>query len=347
MTSGSPTIVLCGAGMIAGAHAAAAALLQMPIIGVASRSAERTTEQAERLGTAALSYEDLPAGGDIVVISTPPQCHAAHTIAMLRTGAAVVVEKPLCTTLDDADAMLAAAAASAQRVLYAENLAYAPMVAKLLAMTPAMGPLNSLEVRTLQTLPTWGEFTSDEWGGGALFDLGVHPLALAVLVAGASRAGPVVSVSATMRGGEGHNSDEHAEVELKFGSGLIGHVVSSWQAIEGQTWDIQVSSASSVLRGDFWPSPSLEHNGDAVRLPAGTPPLPLIEELGYAGQLRSFRDDLASGTTPFMDVAFGRLILDIVCAAYQSAGRGGAPESVPFRGDRSRTPLQLWHAGST
>jgi len=43
-----------------------------------------------------------------------------------------------------------------------------------------------------------------------------------------------------------------------------------------------------------------------------------------------------------MDAAFGRKVLDIVCAAYASAGRGGAPEAVPFTGPRDRTPLQLW-----
>jgi len=44
-----------------------------------------------------------------------------------------------------------------------------------------------------------------------------------------------------------------------------------------------------------------------------------------------------------MDVEFGRLILDIVCAAYRSAGHGGTSESVPFTGPRDKTPLELWH----
>src|SRR5262249_7628233 len=120
-------------------------------------------------------------------------------------------------------------------------------------------------------------------------------------------------------------------------------VVSSWQSGPGQTWDAQLSSATDVLRVDFWPRPTLEHNGEPVMVMPSMLPLPFIEELGYLDQLRSFGDDITSHTTPFMDVAFGRLILDIVCAAYQSAGRGGAAESVPFTGRRDRTPLELWH----
>ncbi len=338
-----PRIGLWGAGMISGAHGAAATFLGMPIVGVASRTIERAAQQAERFSTVAMSYAELPGTAEIVVVSTPPQMHAADTLLLLESGAAVVVEKPLCTTLADADALVAAAAANGQRVLYAENLAYAPVVRELIAQASRLGPLTHLEVRTLQTLPTWGDFTSDEWGGGALFDLGVHPLALAVLCAATNGAGPVVSVRATLRGGAGHNSDEHAEVELTFRSGLVGRVISSWQNESGQTWDVQLSSATGVLRAEFWPAPTLERDGERVPMPTSTMPIAFIEDLGYLTQLSDFVEDIAGGRTPFMDVGFGRLILDIVCAAYWSAGHGGIDEAVPFIGPRDKTPLQLWH----
>ncbi|MEO6126083.1 MAG: Gfo/Idh/MocA family oxidoreductase [Ilumatobacteraceae bacterium] len=345
--SDTPSIGLYGAGMISGAHAAAATLLQMPIVGVASRSVERAEQQAGRLRTKALSYAELPGGADVVVVSTPPQCHATDAMAMLAAGAAVVLEKPLCTTLVDADALVEAAAGG--RLLYAENLAYAPIFTTLLTMVPELGSVDHLEIRTIQSLPTWGEFTSDAWGGGALFDLGVHPLGIALLVGAAAGAGQVVSVSCHLLGGEGHNSDEHAEVTLTFGGGLVATVISSWQATtylghDTQVWDVQVSSPSGVLRGDFWPRPSLEHNGDPVAIPTSTADVPFIEEFGYAGQLAAFANDIATGAAPFMNAAFGRVVLDVVCAAYQSAGRDGVSEAVPFTGDRSKTPLELWHA---
>ncbi len=335
-------LALWGAGMISGAHAAAATRLGLPITAVASRTSDRSAKMAARLGTVAAAYDDLPGAADIVAISTPPQLHAADAIRMLDAGAAVIVEKPLCTTLADADSMVLAAAAHGNRVLYAENLAYAPVVETLLGEAAGMGPIDHMEIRTLQSLPTWGDFTSDAWGGGALFDLGVHPLAIAVLAAGANGAGPVTAVRAELHGGQGHNSDEHAEVWLTFRSGLVGHVVSSWQHPDGQVWDVQLSSPSTVLRADFWPRPSLERNGDPVAIEFDDSAAPFITELGYTGQLAAFLDDIAAGRAPFMDVGFGRLILDIVCASYQSAGRG-QPEAVPFQGDRAKTPLQLWH----
>jgi hypothetical protein len=42
-----------------------------------------------------------------------------------------------------------------------------------------------------------------------------------------------------------------------------------------------------------------------------------------------------------MIAAFGRDILEIVCAAYQSAC-SGEPVTFPFAGDRSATPNELW-----
>ena len=156
---------------------------------MASRSTERASTLAEKFRATAVTYADLPGDADIVVVATPPQCHAADAIRLLDAGAAVLLEKPLCRTLEEADRLVAAAARHGGRLLYAENLAYAPIVQRMIALAPRVGALTHLEVRTLQGLPTWGAFTTDEWGGGALFDLGVHPLAIALLVANAAGEG--------------------------------------------------------------------------------------------------------------------------------------------------------------
>ncbi|MCU1501671.1 MAG: oxidoreductase domain protein, partial [Ilumatobacteraceae bacterium] len=201
-----------------------------------------------------------------------------------------------------------------------------------------------LEARTLQELPTWGAFTSDEWGGGALFDLGVHPLALVLLLAGAAGEGRPQAVSAALRGGTGHGSDEHAEVQLHFASGLRAHVVSSWQGPADAVWDVQAASDTGVLRLELLPAISLEHDGEPVALPEPTAPIPVVEQFGYLGQLRALSADIAAGRTPVMSAAFGRDVLQVVCAAYASAGLGGELVALPFGGRRDLTPLELWRA---
>jgi predicted dehydrogenase len=337
------TLALCGAGMISVAHASAASLLGVPVVAVASRDPRTAVARTEQTGGTAVLYDELPAGADIVAVCTPPGKHAEHTLQALRAGAAVILEKPLCTTLDDADAIVDAAEAAGHRLLYAENLAYAPVVRALLDRVPLLGAIEHLEVRSIQSLPTWGEFTSVEWGGGALFDLGAHPLAIALLCASAAGCGDVVSVSATLLGGEGHSSDEHAEVTLRFASGLTARVVSSWQGADTPQWDVQVASPTGVLRAEFQPAPTLEHDGEPVELAPTRPELGGLEWAGYLGQVASFLADIDSGATPFMDATFGRTVLEVTCAAYWSAGQDGTEVPLPFAGPRHQTPLQLWH----
>ena len=335
-------VALQGAGMIAMAHAAATRFLGHELVAVASRTPDRAEKLVSVFGGKVVTYDDLPGGADIVVVSTPPQCHADDAIRLLDAGVAVLLEKPLCRTLDEADDLVAAAARNGGRLLYAENLTYAPIVQRMVSLANRVGTPTHLEVRTLQGLPDWGAFTTDEWGGGALFDLGVHPLAIAMLLANVAGEGRVVAVSAELRGGEGHGSDEHADVTLHFRSGFTAHVVSSWQFGPDQVWDAQLAGDQGVVRAELAPTVRLEFNGDEVALPVPTTAVPILEQYGYVAQLRALVDDVRARREPLMSATFGREVLQVVLAGYQSAGLGGSPVSLPFEGRRDRTPLQLW-----
>jgi predicted dehydrogenase len=328
--------------MIAMAHAAATRFLGHDLTLVTSRTPERAEKIVQTLGGTVATYADLPGDSDVVVVATPPQCHADDAIRLLDAGVAVLLEKPLCTTLEQADALVAAAARNGGRLLYAENLAYAPVVQRMVTLAPKVGRATHLEVRTLQGLPDWGAFTTDEWGGGALFDLGVHPLAIAMMLANVAGEGRVTGVSATLLGGEGHGSDEHADVTLHFRSGFTARVVSSWKAGPEPVWDAQLAGEQGVVRAELMPTVRLEFNGDEVALPATTAPVPILEQAGYVAQLRALVDDVAAGREPTMSAAFGREVLQVVMAGYASAGQGGQQVSLPFEGPRDRTPLQLW-----
>ena len=338
-------VALCGAGWVAAAHAAAARQLGLPVVAVASRNPDRAAKLAAVADATAVTYDELPAGADLVAIATPPQCHADDAIRMLEAGASVLLEKPLCRTLHEADRIVAAAAAHGGRLLYAENLAYSPVVQRMVALAPRVGRVTNLEVRSLQGLPTWGEFTTDDWGGGALFDLGAHPLAVALLLANAAGEGRPVAVAATLRGGDGHHSDEHAEVRLRYRSGMIAHVVASWQAGPGPQWDAQLAGDNGVVRAELLPVQSLEFNGDEVALPSARGQLPMLDQLGYTAQLHALIGDIAAGNEPAMSARFGREVLQITLAAYWSAGRRGNEVELPFTGPPDLTPLQLWRQG--
>jgi predicted dehydrogenase len=332
-------LALAGAGWVAAVHGIAAGALDgVSISHVASRTPERAEEAAARLGASACTYDELPAGADGVIVCSPPALHAAHAHRALAAGAPVLVEKPLCTTLADADALVAAAGEGA-RIAYAENLVHAPVVRAAVEQARLIGALTHLRVRAVQSRPDWGDFLTEGWGGGVLFDLGVHPLAVALLLAAPARP---VQVSATLEGADDHPVDEHAEVRLRFDSGLVAHVTASWRGEDLPVWDAEAASPGGVVRAELLPDVVLERDGDPVRLPPvpeGVPPQ--LEALGYLPQLASFARDIAEDRVPTVGAAFGRSLLDVVCAAYAAAGTG-RPEALPFGGSRQLTPLQLW-----
>jgi predicted dehydrogenase len=334
-----PTIALCGAGMIAGVHALAAQQLGFPVVFVASRDQQRATRRARELGCRVIDYGQLPGGADIVIVATPPALHFDHAVQALERQAAVIVEKPLVTTLNEADRLVMIAERHGNRLLYAENLLFAPSVQTLMSRIPDCGPLSHISLRAVQSAPTWGGFLKPGWGGGVLFDLGVHPLALAILIGRQSGAGEVVAVQARLRG-EGTDTD--AVVTLTYANGLTANVHASWEGGDVANWDVQLASSNSALRLELLPTISLEHNGDAITLPAAHGPHPFIEQLGYVNQLRLAATAFNHSVAPTSDVRFGRWLMEIVCAAYVSASQGSQRVEVPSNCDRHKTPRQLW-----
>jgi predicted dehydrogenase len=331
------TLAFAGSGRITIVHALAAQALGLPVGAVASRDAAHAAERAEQVGARVTTYDALPGDADLIVVATPPRRHASDCLRALDGGAAVLVEKPLCTTLTEADRLVA----HGGRLVYAENLAFAPVVEQAVALTRGLGPLRHLEVRSMQGRPDWGDFLTTDWGGGALFDLGVHPVAVALLLAAPAR---VVEVSAVLEGADDIDVDEHAEVRLRFDSGLTANVVASWRVAPG-VWDLQAASDAGVVRAELIPAMTLERDGEAVALaPPRAGVIPELDAFGYVRQLE-VAAAVAAGSVTHMDAAFGRRVLDVVCAAYASAGRGGTAEPVPFTGSRDRSPWELWRSG--
>jgi myo-inositol 2-dehydrogenase / D-chiro-inositol 1-dehydrogenase len=336
-------IALAGTGHMATMHALVAE--QTPgvrVTRVATRTPEAPSGRAGRLGGRLCGYDELPAGADVVVVTTPPARHASDALASLARGAAVILEKPLATTLAQADALVEAAG---PRLGYAENLAFAPVVTRAVALAHQLGPLHHVDARLLRDRPAWGGFLTEAWGGGVLFDLGAHPLALVLLLADAGPTGAdrVVGVQAHLEGEDEVAVDTYAEVRLTFASGLRGTVEASWRARDA-VLDFQAAADGGVVRGEMLPGLVIEHNGQPQALPPARPGLsnPQIEQFGYLGQLTGFVDDFAAGRQPEMDAAFGRLVLEVICAAYASAGAAETVVPLPFSGARDRTPLELW-----
>ena len=322
-------LVIAGAGWAGAVHLASGGRSVSHVL-------SRTTDSAERLAAqvtaVAGTYAELPSKADAVIVASPPEHHAEFAVAALDRGLAVLIEKPLCSTLEEADALISAAERSTILAGYAENLLFAPAVDAALAHRARIGPLRHLSIRALQPPPDWGHFLEPLTDGGALFDLGAHPLALALAAAGSDP----VAVSAVLRSSRPDGADDLASVRLRFADALVAEIEVSWLSAEA-TWDLQAAADDGVVRLELLPEIRLELDGEDAT-PTDTDPL---VALGYRGQVSGFVDALEGRGGRVCPLGFGRLVLDVICAAYLSAGTGEEVQ-LPFAGRRDLTPLQLW-----
>lgn len=327
-----PTLALAGAGYIAVVHALAAPVAGLRVVSVASAGGSSARHLAGELDARRVRPEQLPAGADVLVVATPPPSHVELALAGVAGGARVLVEKPVAPTLAEADRLVAAANEGVVRV--AENLLHAPVWRALMGRRDALGELGHLSVRTLQPPPDWGHFAQPLEHGGVLYDLGPHPVALVLDLAG----DPPVAVSAELSSTRSDGADDDARLQLRFGSGLVAELHVSWTAPE-VTWDLQAAGPTGVLRLELLPEVVLEHDGDVVEvsLRHGAPDARL-EQLGYVDQLA----DLLAPSPGGQDAASARDVLEVICAAYLSAGRDGEEVALPLDAEPTRTPRQLW-----
>ena len=137
-------VAVVGAGAIAPSHVEA--YLRFPercrIVAVVDIYPEKATRLVERFGLDAVVADDVhdvlgtgaaasrvgSAGPDLVSVCTPPGTHASITTDALDSGSAVLVEKPMSTSLAECDAMLAAADRSGRLLsVVAQNRFRTPM----------------------------------------------------------------------------------------------------------------------------------------------------------------------------------------------------------------------------
>jgi predicted dehydrogenase len=171
------------------------------------RDAARAGAAAARFGwqEAAADWRQVVARDDIdlVDICTPGDGHAPIALAALEAGKHVLCEKPLGNTLDEADAMAAAAASAARRGVLAmvgftyrrvPALAYA---ARLVA-AGAVGRVYHARAQYLQdwlvdpAFPLTWRLQRERAGSGALGDIAAHAVDLVQYVTGQA----IVGVSA-------------------------------------------------------------------------------------------------------------------------------------------------------
>lgn len=215
------------------------------VVAVADTSLERAWIVARALGLPASActtdHRDLLARADVdaVSIATPPASHRPLVEEAAAAGKHVICEKPLATTLADADAMIGACAQAGVQLALFHNYLWYPETQEALRLIRegAIGEVVATEVSGFGARPWVGaEQGAPGWrhrlgasGGGALMDAGVHALYLTEAYHGA----PAERIGATIRRGE-DGVDTWAFCQLHFPGGGLGMVNVAWGEGDGR-----------------------------------------------------------------------------------------------------------------
>jgi predicted dehydrogenase len=126
---------------------------------------------------------------DIVSVCLPNVLHREPVLFALEAGAHVLCEKPLATSVAEAAEMFAAAERAGRHLMAAQNWRWdaGSRAVKRIVDTGDMGEIYYGEATAMRRMgiPTWGVFHQAKLShGGALLDVGVHMLDLAVWLMG-------------------------------------------------------------------------------------------------------------------------------------------------------------------
>jgi predicted dehydrogenase len=186
----------------------------------------------------------------VVDICTPGDTHAEIAIAALEAGKHVLCEKPLANTVEEAEAMVAAAAAAEAhgvRSMVGFNYRRVPAIslARRFVQEGRLGTVRHVRAQYLQdwivdpSFPLVWRLQKERAGSGALGDIGAHIIDLAQFVSGSTISGvsgltetfvrerplPAASAGLAASGGAGTGAvtvDDAALFVARFDSGALG-----------------------------------------------------------------------------------------------------------------------------
>ena len=280
---------------------------------------------------AAGSYEELLAtpGIEAMVIATGGKFHAPQALAAMERGLHVFVEKPLCSTRGETEALLAMQRKTGLVVGVGHNDhshdGHSLAIRKLLE-DGSFGTVATVEKVTahsggLEIKPGDWRGDPDKNPGGMLFQCGCHGLHELMFYFG-----PIREVTAMMR------YDVHttltadvAHCILRFQSGLIGtlsayHVTPyrHSMSIYGTKMNLYVDSRAPSYGDPSYTAVQYRKRGIAEK----HEPVTLAGPTDICGNLRSFHKAVREGGEPYPSLRDGARAVMVIFAAEESAKTG-------------------------
>ena len=342
MTDGNLRFGIVGTGVIAGFHAQAIASTNGgTLIGVTSRTFETANKFAREYGAqfVARTVEELVSSPqiDAVCITTPSALHREPTLAAIRAGKHVMIEKPIDSSVEGTDEILREAHRCKVRV---GSIFQARFGRGSQAMKHAIDAGRFGRLAVCSAYVKWNRAPSyytgwkgklSEDGGGALINQAIHAVDLLQWFAGM----PAEVFSwMTRRVHTGIESEDTCCATLRFASGALGSIEASTAVWPGWSRRVEICGehGSAVLEDDDisrWEFRDSEPGDAAIRqmresaaMGSGASSPTAIGFEGHLRQIQDFIDGIRENRPFAIEGAEARKAVALVTAIYESARRG-------------------------
>ncbi len=320
--------LVVGSGSIGRRHAQNLRKLGVEHIAVCDTDAERIEPLIEELGVE--SYTDYGEAlgdyePDVVLVCTPPVYHVEQSLAAIRTGAGVFVEKPLSNSVEGVDDFISEAERTRSTVQVGYNLRFHKGMKKLIELVEegAIGKILWARAEMGQYLPDWRPWQDyrksytarSDLGGGIILDAS-HELDYIIRIMGRPESVSCVAVKASDLE---MDTEDSATILLQFGDGrhadvhvdcIQRHYERSYKMVgsEGELyWDYSAQEIKVYRTGDDAPEViSVETDPNDM----------------YLDEMRHFLECVRDGKSPEVNLKDGRTALEVALAAKASAKSG-------------------------
>ncbi|HJZ45995.1 MAG TPA: Gfo/Idh/MocA family oxidoreductase [Roseiflexaceae bacterium] len=300
------------------------AIAGVDLVGVADDDAQRGRAFAERFGIRAFASPQalLAEGLDGVVICSANLHHRHLTELAAGRTRHILCEKPIATTVADAEAMIEACAREGAKLQIAFPVRFAPPVMRLRALlrSGALGEIYSLKATNYGQMPGGWFVDRALAGGGAVIDHTVHVIDLLRWFFDAEVSEVYAEVGDSLLH-DGLGIDDAGLLSFTLSNGAYGTLDTSWSRPAAfPTWGdvtIEVVAERGWARLDAFKQQLAVYSNRASR----------AQWVGWGsdmdlGLMRDFVAMIAEGREPSISGRDGLKALEVALAAYQSAASG-------------------------
>jgi myo-inositol 2-dehydrogenase / D-chiro-inositol 1-dehydrogenase len=358
MTKDKVKVGLVGSGFISAIHADALKRCQgAELTAVASPTPGKAEAFARQHGIAHhfSDYHQLLAMDEVymVVVGIPNDLHCEFTLAAAAAGKHIVLEKPMCLSLAEADQMLSACRKTKVKLMYAEELCFAPKYVRLkqLLDSGALGKPVLLKQSEKHDGPHAAHFWDvNRSGGGVTMDMGCHAIEFFRWILGRPPIKSVYAQMGTHVHGDKTRGDDNAILILEFANGVTAIAEESWTKLGGMDDRAEVHGSRGVAFADLLHGNAIETYSTtgydyAVEKAGSTVgwSFTIYEEIwnyGFVHEMEHFVHCVKHDKQPTVTGEDARVVMEVLFAAYESAG-SGRKVTLPFA-TKAAKPIDLW-----